>query len=42
MFSNKEWVDVPYCEPEIAADPELRVTPLKGGYRRSANNRKPR
>jgi acyl-homoserine lactone acylase PvdQ len=42
MFSNKEWVDVPYCEPEIAADPELRVTPLNGGYRRPAKNRKPR
>jgi hypothetical protein len=32
MFSNKEWVNVPYCESEIAADPELQVTPLNGGY----------
>jgi len=32
MFSNKQWVDVPYCESEIAADPALQVTPLNGGY----------
>jgi hypothetical protein len=38
MFSNKEWVDIPYYDPEIAANPELRVTQLNGGYRRPAKN----
>jgi acyl-homoserine-lactone acylase len=42
MFSNKEWVDVPYCESEIAADPALRVTHLNGGFRKPAKNPKPR
>ena len=32
LFSEKQWVDVPYCESEIAADPDLQVTPLNGGY----------
>lgn len=32
LFSDKRWVDVPYCESEIAADPALQVTPLNGGY----------
>jgi acyl-homoserine-lactone acylase len=32
MFSAKQWVDVPFYEEEIAADPELRVTNLNGGY----------
>jgi acyl-homoserine-lactone acylase len=32
LFSDKQWVDVPYCESEIAADPELQVTDLNGGY----------
>jgi RTX calcium-binding nonapeptide repeat (4 copies)/Penicillin amidase len=32
MFSGKQWVKVPYCESEIAADPGLQVTPLNCGY----------
>jgi acyl-homoserine-lactone acylase len=26
MFSNKQWVNPPYCENEIAADPSLQTT----------------
>ena len=32
MFSDKQWVDVPYCESEIESDPDLQLTPLNGGY----------
>ena len=28
MFSNKEWVNPPFCEDEIAKDPSLQVTRL--------------
>jgi acyl-homoserine-lactone acylase len=34
MFSNKQWVDEAYCESEIAADPNLRVTQISSGYPR--------
>ncbi len=29
MFSNKEWVDEPFCEEEITADPNLEVTTIE-------------
>jgi hypothetical protein len=28
MYSNKQWVDPPYCENEILADPSLQTTRL--------------
>jgi acyl-homoserine-lactone acylase len=34
MFSNKQWVDEAYCESEIAADPNLRVTQISDSYPR--------
>jgi acyl-homoserine-lactone acylase len=29
-FSRKQWVDPPFCESEIAADPSLRITRISG------------
>ena len=30
MFSNKEWVDPAFCEEEVAAEPGLEVTEIRG------------
>src|SRR3954454_5090549 len=35
MFSNKEWVDSPFCEPDILKDPSLQVTRLGSGVAQS-------
>jgi acyl-homoserine-lactone acylase len=32
MFSRKEWVRFPFCAADIAADPQLQITNLGGGY----------
>jgi acyl-homoserine-lactone acylase len=36
LFSNKEWVDPPFCEKDIVADPSLKVTQLGSSGARSA------
>ena len=41
MFSDKQWVDVPYCESEIESDPGLQLTPLNGGYAPPADSTPP-
>jgi acyl-homoserine-lactone acylase len=30
MYSRKEWLDPPFCESEVLADPTLRVTQISG------------
>jgi acyl-homoserine-lactone acylase len=33
LFTDKQWVETPFCEPEIAADPALQVTEVTGSAR---------
>ena len=37
LYSQKRWIDFPFCDEEIARDPALKVTDFGGGYRTTAS-----